>query len=234
MALVVALVALVLASATSCAPITLTASISDSTSAGGANGVTVTARSGIGAPASGVSVTFTVDNGATIDGAASDTVTTDAQGLAAVVVTPKLVSCVGLQSFAVTATATAPDGTPIAVTGSPLDVTPVAIPVPCAPRIMVDVTPTTTTPVYANGTDSWTGTITLRDEDSNPVTDAPASAIDMSVEAGVTVSPVANNGDGTYTVLLTSKTPGTYTLTVAYSDDGSAGSSPFTFTAMPS
>jgi len=246
----VALISLVLVSTSSCAsnftasngPVTA-ASIRYDAPSGDA---IVAVSQGAGTPVPGVLVTFVVDSGATIDGAGSRTVTTNVQGLAIVHVVPRMVLCIGLQSFTVTAIVIAPDGTSMAATGSPLAAVPPAIPVPCVPWVMVDVAPTVETPVYANGADSWTGTITLRDRDSNPVIDAPASAIHITVAASdvsttdaapttvVTISPVKNNGDGTYTVQLTSTTPGSYIVTAAYADEGSSTSPPFIFTAVPS
>ena len=70
----------------------------------------------------------------------------------------------------------------------------------------------------ANGTDSYTLIVTLNDADGNPVS---GFAGDLSVDApaGVTVSSIIDNGDGTYSIKVTSKAPGNYKVSVLLNDD---------------
>ncbi|MCL2784270.1 MAG: leucine-rich repeat domain-containing protein [Propionibacteriaceae bacterium] len=80
----------------------------------------------------------------------------------------------------------------------------------------------------ANGNDLYSLIVTLNDADGNPLT---GFAEDLSVDApsGLTVSNIIDNGDGTYFVKLTSKTPGNYDVTVLLNDNQIGDSIPLNF-----
>ncbi|WP_203767816.1 Ig-like domain-containing protein, partial [Cellulomonas denverensis] len=87
-----------------------------------------------------------------------------------------------------------------------------------------------TTPVQANGKDTSTVTVTLRDDHGNAVT--AAHQVDVTSTLG-TVGPVKANGDGTYTATVSSLTAGV--SAIGFSIDGTvaAQSAQVTFVATP-
>jgi len=73
--------------------------------------------------------------------------------------------------------------------------------------------PGKTTPL-ANGTDSWTGTLTAHDQYGNAIKNLTSTAIVITVDPAITISGFTNNNDGTYTMTFTSRTASdTYTAT---------------------
>lgn len=132
----------------------------------------------------------------------------------------------------------------------PLDNSPIQILVPPSPQscgptttLSFDMAPTNNgTIVYANGTDSWTGTVTLTQSDGTPITGVASEFLvavaqaenDLYIDAtnSVAMSDITDNGDGTYTVLFTTTTPGDYIVAMAWNDV--VGISPWiTFAPLP-
>ncbi len=74
--------------------------------------------------------------------------------------------------------------------------------------------------IIADGVSTSTITVSLLDENGNPVTDA-GDVVTMSTDAG-TLGPVTDNGDGTYTAMLTSSTT-VETATIGFAVDEVAG-----------
>ena len=67
----------------------------------------------------------------------------------------------------------------------------------------------------ADGTDSSTITTTIVDTDGHPVTGLASQLTATSDPTGATFSSFTDNGDGTYTLHVTSDTPGNYQVSVA-------------------
>ena len=92
------------------------------------------------------------------------------------------------------------------------------------------------TKVIANGTDSWTGTLTLRDGTAahNPVAGIPASQLAITASSpAVQASSVSDNGDGTYTVTFTTKKAAAYTASAALDSIAIGSDRPIPFAAGP-
>ncbi|MFF1574587.1 Ig-like domain-containing protein [Leifsonia sp. NPDC058292] len=70
-------------------------------------------------------------------------------------------------------------------------------------------------PLTADGVTAYTATITLRDANNNLVTGA--TDVTVTSGSGSTVTAVADQGDGTYTALITSVTAGSYIVRAALS-----------------
>jgi len=89
-----------------------------------------------------------------------------------------------------------------------------------------NVTPMSSAPSgfpYANGnsqTDYWTATLTAKDQYNAAMTDLTADAISFGVDPmdGVVISPVTNNGDGTYSVRITSTVASSLVASVTYNN----------------
>ncbi|WP_203767326.1 Ig-like domain-containing protein, partial [Cellulomonas denverensis] len=88
-----------------------------------------------------------------------------------------------------------------------------------------------TSPVQANGTDTSTVTVTLKDGFGNVVTDEYPVSVTTTVGTATAAVP---NGDGTYTATVSSLTPGT--ATISFTIDGAVADDSATveFVATPS
>ncbi|MCL2784197.1 MAG: hypothetical protein FWD55_01930, partial [Propionibacteriaceae bacterium] len=74
--------------------------------------------------------------------------------------------------------------------------------------------------VLSNGSDSWTMTMTVVDELNQPVQFPDTSQVKFTPSStNVSVSAVSNPSTGVYTALLTSTTPGTYTVESGYASN---------------
>ena len=83
----------------------------------------------------------------------------------------------------------------------------------------------------ADGSEAYTGTLTAKDANGNLVTNLVLSNIVFSASSGVSVSSVANAGDGTYTVSFTSRVvSSTPTASVRYQGNQVGGNLPIPFT----
>jgi len=75
-------------------------------------------------------------------------------------------------------------------------------------------------PVLANGTSAWVGTVTFQPTMLTPFSEVMTGKADLvrvtASSPDVTVSAPVDNGDGTYTVRMTSTKPGTYMVTEYY------------------
>ena len=99
-------------------------------------------------------------------------------------------------------------------------------PTNCSSIASLDIALTPTNPgdVYANGVDSWTGIITLMAGDVPILDSASNLTITVYRPAGDIIAPtdvvstsrITDNGDGTYTVLFTTTTPGWYQVSVVW------------------
>ena len=191
-----------------------------------------------GAPAAGVDVSFQIDGDAQFDtGGTTVIVTTDSMGQALAPITAISDGCDSAE-FDVSAYILGDDSmTPL--DGSPIHVSAAPPPGGCRTVLTVSVAPTGDN-AYANGEDSWAGTITATLSNGRLVTDTFTIEIynvvghDLdghpieSFTGDVAVSQVTNNGDGTYTVAFTTTVPGTYVATVEWGD-ARADSDPMTF-----
>lgn len=74
-------------------------------------------------------------------------------------------------------------------------------------------TATAGTARLADGTDPYTFVVTVRDAGNVPLT-GQTGAITVTTQAGVTLSGITDNGNGTYTLAATCATPGNYTVTI--------------------
>jgi adhesin/invasin len=92
----------------------------------------------------------------------------------------------------------------------------------------IDATPTS---VAANGIDSSTITVVLRDALGNPLTTGGATVV-LSPSGG-TLGPVTDQGNGTYTATLTATSPGSITVNGSVNSSPIADSAVVTFTAVP-
>ena len=86
------------------------------------------------------------------------------------------------------------------------------------------VYPTGSSPVVADGVQSWTGKLTAADKNGNPLPNLKVADMAFTVlPAGVTVSDVTKVGDGTYTVTYTSLKSGDFTATLMYKNTTKVG-----------
>lgn len=184
----------------------------------------------------GLWVNFTIAGDATfIDGATSIYVYADpTTGLATTSIYPLSNTC-GSLNFDVSASLQYGDSE-IPLQGSPAHggfVFP-----QCSVSMGLSLIPTNSGDVYANGMDSWTGLIQLIGTDGAPITgQADQFSITIYQLMGdaiyptdaVTASPIIENGDGSYSVLFATLTPGEYTIDVAWQDLTIYGSNWMTF-----
>ena len=198
-----------------------------------------------GTPVPDVAVTFTV-TGATIGGATQSIVTTNDQGIASVTVTPPDFVCGSVVPWSISASA---DTTGVwgmtsdpsqRAENSPLDLTVTAPPGACVtPPATFSVDKSTFAVTAGPTRDSWgclpvpysyTGTLTARDSDGNPMAGLDTSKMQFTVSSSdlMTVSTPVDNGDGTYTVTFTPAFSGSgpgiaaTSLTASVTYDGSA------------
>jgi len=177
---------------------------------------TVTVLDGYGKPMSGATVTFSVSSGNPVtvptgsDGVATAQFTIPAWTGGGCVIPPVLVS----------ATVVTPDGATVPVSGSPAFASwskPSSPPTPdtpgCEPVELSEsfsIAPAVSMSdssgwVVADGSTSYTGTVTVKDANDNPVNDLNPKDFTFSPSStDVKVSDVTNNGDGTYSVKFTS------------------------------
>ncbi|MDR0848796.1 MAG: Ig-like domain-containing protein [Propionibacteriaceae bacterium] len=94
----------------------------------------------------------------------------------------------------------------------------VSIEVPQMPSPTYDLEPTKgTEPVFADGVDSWTGTVTIVDGYDHPLPGLDPSLVTITIEPeGVVMSDVTDHGDGTYSATFTSTTPDEYSVTTSF------------------
>ncbi|MCL2804268.1 MAG: Ig-like domain-containing protein, partial [Micrococcales bacterium] len=186
-----------------------------------------------GNPVSGVNLAFTVNGDARIAGTTAApwntlTLQTSTAGLARVEVTDTKAESVRL-------TVDGPVG--LAVQGSPATlIFDTDVPDPTRSTLVV-AQGTASGPggcVVANGTDTWTGTITLRDINNLKVGGA---GVDIAVDSPVVVSPAgpyATDANGVVAVTLTSTTAGSYNVTAMLGAANISGSpAQVTFCAGP-
>jgi len=178
---------------------------------------TVVVTDAYGRPQAGVDVTFDVSGDGTLGaGLTTVTLTTNAQGVAQVDITPNSATCTQ-QSFEVAATAKFNQQN-VPVTGSPTTVQIAPDAGLCSSLFSVAAAPTHTGPVYADGTNSWTLTFTAANADGSPHVDGIDTMLIEILDAkgipstDVYMEPVVNQGDGTYTARLISIVPGDYTV----------------------
>ena len=195
-----------------------------------------------GAPAAGIDVSFQIDGNALFDnGGTTITVPTDTTGRATAPITVNLDACDTTQ-FTVSASLST-TGTMVPLPGSPLHVTAGPPPGACRLILTVDLTETAGGIVYANGQDSWTGTVTATMSNGKSVTDIGSlgdcglsiyqvvGSVTQPTDA-VTVSSWMNNGNGRYTVQFTSTQPGTYVVSTPREAAGEP-SNEMTFQPLP-
>ena len=90
-----------------------------------------------------------------------------------------------------------------------------------------------TSAVVADGTHSWTGKLTAKDNQGNPLSKLDTSDLVFGTAPdGVTVSSVSNDGNGVYTVTYTSTKAGDFTASVSYKST-SVGEAPIRFVPGP-
>jgi len=205
------------------------------------NTATATIVDSTGAPIAGVPVTFNLTgSGWTINGGTTATVNTDAQGKASVPVTTTNV-CAASSAGSVSATVPI-NGTATPISGSPQNTVPFTGSNACANKAtLVSVVPTSGgSQVLADGVDSWTATYSVYNYLGQPVTGITTSG--LMIFAGTTTSgapttsvtqSVTDNGDGTYTVTLTSTTPGPYTVAFSPAPGAPFETQPIAFAAPP-
>jgi len=188
----------------------------DGTSDGGK--VTATVKDANGTPVGGATVLFSIADqppqSATTgsDGTVSITVTSDNR--------PQSTWTIDVNASV--------SGTPLP--GSPAHVVfqlaPGCVPAPAAINVAMPDKAQQGTPLKV--------VLTLTDADSKPLVGADLSKLTLTPSsADVTVSPVTDNGDGTYSFTLNSAVVGSYTLGVAYGGDSYSTSIPFSFVAEP-
>ncbi|MCL1839194.1 MAG: hypothetical protein FWG47_07815, partial [Propionibacteriaceae bacterium] len=71
-------------------------------------------------------------------------------------------------------------------------------------------------PVFADGIAAWVGTVVLRDGAGDPIPVVTVNDLTFDVSPEVSVSEVTDEGDGLFTVLFTSETPGTYQVSAEF------------------
>lgn len=111
----------------------------------------------------------------------------------------------------------------------------------CGPRVELEVTKSPVNldlstivavpdTITADGVETSTVTVTLRDDNGDVVTTAPGAVVEMLPSLG-SVGSVTNNGDGTYTAQVSSTVAGA--ATVGFTVDGGTGTqtAPLTFVA---
>ncbi|MCL2470950.1 MAG: Ig-like domain-containing protein [Propionibacteriaceae bacterium] len=191
----------------------------DGTSDGG--DVTASVKDDDGNPVEGAVVVFTITD------QEPQSVTTGSDGTATVHVT----SAASLSSSHTVDVHAALQGATTELPGSPAHVvfqlSPTCVPTPA--YITLTVTPRS--PVQIGN--SMSVVVTMLDADRSPVVGADLSKLVVSPSLPyitfspyLTVSPVTDNGDGTYSFTLTSQYVGTYTVMVAY-DGHTAAGAPF-------
>jgi len=159
-----------------------------------------------GAPAANVPVTFSVDS-ASVLGVPATPVLTNAQGVATATLTTTGNPTNAPLTAHVSATIPGPSGAPTAATGSPaaIDVSTLENAMPLPPHF--DVAPTNGgSQVYADGTDSWTGTAVVWNGCGTPPPDSVAADLSFDVSPGVQVSGMTRVSPGVFTVKFTSTT----------------------------
>ncbi|MDR2931436.1 MAG: Ig-like domain-containing protein [Propionibacteriaceae bacterium] len=95
------------------------------------------------------------------------------------------------------------------------------------------VAPTGSSPVLADGVQSWTGTVTARDAKGNVLSGLTASDFGFVADSGVTVSAVSSDGAGHYSVTFTSTSVGSFQTSASYQagDKITPGDLPVVFSA---
>jgi len=82
----------------------------------------------------------------------------------------------------------------------------------------------------ADGSDTFTVTITVKDGNGDPLIGA-ASQLSVTATGPVGLSVIVDNGNGTYTVAVTSATPGNYQITARLGGQQVGGPMPVNFIA---
>jgi len=188
----------------------------DGTSDGGK--VTATVKDANGNPVGGATVVFTIDN------QPPQSATTGSDGMASVTVTSnnRQQSTWTVDVHAAVQGAELP-GSPAHVV---FQLAPGCVPAPAAINVAMSDKAQQGTPLKV--------VLTLTDADSKPLVGADLSKLTLTPSStDVTVSPVTDNGDGTYSFTLDSTVVGSYTLGVAYGGDSYSTSIPFSFVAEP-
>jgi hypothetical protein len=172
---------------------------------GESSDLTLKLQDSAGKPYAAIDVTLSTSGSATLG---QTTVTTDKDGVAKTTLTDTVAETVTIHAKALTTSGNVEDlVTPIDVTF----VTGCGTTQPPAPAFTV--AGTTSDTVWANGQDSWTGTVTVTDAQGARVSTLTASDFDFTVTpSGVTVSEVTNAGNGVYTAKFTSRTASTFTV----------------------
>ncbi len=189
-------------------------------------------------PEADVPVQFVVEGPATIGGATSTVVPTNAQGIAQALITPNGGCEAG--DVTVRAVVASDEGDLVFDSSKTLTFT-LPRDSACEAALSVVAEPTGATPVYADGAASWTGTFTLSNWANEPLTgEADGFTVRVLDATGdetdaVDVSAITDNGDGTYMAVFTSTTAGTYTVDAAWGDVtvAAADRPTITFTALP-
>ncbi|MCL2316223.1 MAG: Ig-like domain-containing protein, partial [Actinomycetia bacterium] len=167
-----------------------------------------------GHPAAGVPVTFTVDSPLVIDSAA--TVASGEDGVATITVRIDPAKADGVSQAGVRAVV---DGTIMAGSPARIGFTTQAPPVPPLSQLTsMKLSPTVGSgPVAADGTSSWTITVTAVDNCGVPQADVPF-AFAVTGDATLSADTVNTGADGVGTVTLTDTTPETVSVggTVTY------------------
>ncbi|MDR2930154.1 MAG: Ig-like domain-containing protein, partial [Propionibacteriaceae bacterium] len=182
---------------------------------------TVTARDAQGNIVdSGVSFEFEVDGSATVESSC----TTAADGTCAVTITDDVAQTVTLKAQLgddeIQGSPKALTFTPGAISFAP-DATSYA------------ATATGSTPVVADGVQSWTGVVTAKDEKGNLIPGLTTTDFAFAADSGVTVSAVTADGSGHYSATFTSTKAGEFSTHATYKagDKIQPGDVPITFVA---
>ena len=194
-----------------------------------------------GGPAQGVDVSFQINGNARFDnGQTTMTVPTDTAGRAVVPITVNLDPC-DTTEFTVSASLST-TGVPVPLNGSPVQMIAQPPAGACHVILGVDLVPTTSGIVYANGQDSWTGTVTATMSNGKSAADIDdlndlvrtyrVVGTASELTDAVTVSAWTNTGNGLYTLRCTTTQPGTYVV-VPFGNAAGDPSNEMTFQALP-